>query len=123
MGMGENENMKEVMPLDDDKFERIRKIYVESFPEKIQELRKCWAELDSVAEYNQPLSELRVEVHKIAGSSGSHEFNDIYALAKEVENKIVRVLDEKSSWTNDKQEIGNLVQQLVDMFEDELLNY
>jgi diguanylate cyclase (GGDEF)-like protein len=115
--------VKEVKPLDKDKFERIREIYVESFPEKIQELRRCWAELNAEANYHEPLTEVRIEVHKIAGSSGSHEFNDIHALAKNVESKIVEVLDEKSTWDNDKKEIGNLVQQLVDMLENELLNY
>jgi len=115
--------MKEVKPLDNDKFERIREMYVESFPEKIQQLRQCWAELNSTTTYQEPLSELRTEVHKIAGSSGSHEFNDVYALAKNVESKIVEVLDEESTWSNNKQEIGNLVQQLVDMLESELLSY
>ncbi|MFK8026425.1 MAG: diguanylate cyclase [Gammaproteobacteria bacterium] len=115
--------MKDVKPLDNDKFERIREIYVESFPEKIQELRRCWAELNSAANYQHSLSELRVEVHKIAGSSGSHEFNDIHSLAKNVESNIVDVLDEKSTWKKEKQKIGNLVQQLVDTLENELLNY
>ena len=115
--------MKDLKPLDNDKFERIREIYVESFPEKIQALRQCWAQLNSEEKYREPLSELRVEVHNIAGSSGSHEFNDVHALAKNVENKIVEVLDEKTTWEKDKQAIGNLVQQLVDMLESELLNY
>ncbi|MFK7795756.1 MAG: GGDEF domain-containing protein [Gammaproteobacteria bacterium] len=115
--------MKEVKPLDNDKFERIREIYVESFPEKIQQLRQCWAELNATTSYHEPLALLRTEVHKIAGSSGSHEFNDIHDLAKNVELNIVKVLDEKSIWDKDKQDIGNLVQQLVDTLENELLNY
>ncbi len=115
--------MKEVKPLDKDKFERIREIYVESFPEKIQELRQCWAELNATDSYHASLAKLRIEVHNIAGSSGSHEFNDLHALAKQVESNIVKVLDEKSSWNNEKKEIGNLVQQLVDKLETEMLNY
>jgi diguanylate cyclase (GGDEF)-like protein len=115
--------MKEVKPLDNNKFERIREIYVESFAEKIQELRRCWAELNAESKYHEPLSELRIEVHKIAGSSGSHEFNDIHALAKKVESKIVEVLDKEAPWETNKQDIGNLVQQLVDTLENELLNY
>ncbi len=107
--------MKEINPLDNDKFGRIRKIYVESFPEKIQELRRCWAELNTQADNHQSLAQLRVEVHKISGSSGSHEFNDIHAIAKKAETKIVEVLDEKFTWENRQQEIGNLVQQLVDL--------
>ncbi len=115
--------MKDVKPLENDKFERIREIYVESFPEKIQELRRCWADLNAAVEFDEPLAELRVEVHKIAGSSGSHEFNDINTLAKSVEKNVVQVLDKKSSWNDCKQEIGNLVQQLVDILESQLLNY
>ncbi len=115
--------MKDLKPFDKDKFERIREIYVESFPEKIQLLRQCWAELNSAQEYKEPLSNLRVEVHNIAGSSGSHEFNDIHLLAKKVEHKILDVLDEKTTWAKDKQSAGNLVQQLVDMLENELLNF
>tara|TARA_R110002049_G_scaffold191506_1_gene360415 strand:- start:6033 stop:7700 length:1668 start_codon:yes stop_codon:yes gene_type:complete len=115
--------VKEVKPLDKDKFERIREIYVESFPEKIQELRQCWAELNATDSYHASLAKLRIEVHNIAGSSGSHEFNDLHALAKQVESNIVKVLDEKSSWNNEKKEIGNLVQQLVDKLETEMLNY
>ena len=115
--------MKDLKPLGDDKFERIRELYVESFPEKIQILRQCWAGLNSAQEYHQPLSNLRVEVHNIAGSSGSHEFNDIHVLAKKVEHKILEVIDEKTTWTKDKQATGNLVQQLVDVLENELLNF
>jgi diguanylate cyclase (GGDEF)-like protein len=115
--------VKEVNPLDNDKFERIREIYVESFPEKIQQLRQCWAALNAEEKYHEPLAQLRMEVHKIAGSSGSHEFNDIHALAKNTETKIVEVLDEKSSWDKDNQGIGNSVQQLVDLLESELLNF
>ncbi|MDW3095041.1 MAG: diguanylate cyclase [Gammaproteobacteria bacterium] len=115
--------MKDLKPLENEKFERIREIYVESFPEKIQDLRQCWADLNSTQEYIEPLSTLRVLVHKIAGSSGSHDFDDIHVLAKKVEEKIVEILDEKATWVKDKQITGNLVQQLVDMLENQLLNY
>lgn len=115
--------MKDLKPLDNDKFERIREIYVESFPEKIQVLRNCWATLNSAAEYAEPLAELRVEVHKIAGSSGSHEFNDIHHLAKATEAQIVEVIDAKSQWVDVNKKIGNSVQQLVDVLENELLSY
>ena len=116
-------DMKDVKPLDNDKFERIREIYVESFPEKIQTLRECWANINIAESYATPLSDLRVEVHKIAGSSGSHEFNNVHALAKKTEGTILEVIDNKSSWEQANKSIGNLVQQLVDMLENELLSY
>ena len=115
--------MVDAKPLDDDKFERIREIYVESFPEKIQELRSCWANLNSSEAYKKPLEKLRVEVHKIAGSSGSHNFDDIHALSKKTENKIVEVIEEKLDWTASKELVGNQVQELVNLLEDQLLNY
>jgi len=87
--------MKDLKPLDDDKFERIREIYVESFPEKIQTLRACWASLTSADDHAELLSDLRVEVHKIAGSSGSHEFSNIHTLAKTTEAEIVEVVETK----------------------------
>jgi len=115
--------MKDLKPLDNDKFERIREIYVESFPEKIQTLRECWANLNVADDYAEPLSELRVEVHKIAGSSGSHEFNNIHKLAKTTEAHIVEVAASSSQWSEVNKTIGNYVQQLVDMLESELLSY
>ena len=115
--------MVDVKPLENEKFERIREIYVESFPEKIQQLRNCWANIINSEHYKQPLEELRVETHKIAGSSGSHDFNEIHALAKKVEDKSVDVLDKKEDWKSSGEDIGNLVQQLVDLLEDQLLNY
>ncbi len=115
--------MKDSDPLDNDQFERIREIYVESFPEKIQTLRECWANINASQQYRNHLADLRMEVHKIAGSSGSHDFNDIYELAKKTEHSILRVIDEKSSWQTTNNTIGNLVQQLVDLLESELLNY
>lgn len=115
--------MKDLEPLDDDKFERIREIYVESFPEKIQTLRACWASLSSVDDHVPLLSDLRVEVHKIAGSSGSHEFNEIHVLAKTTEAQIVEVIDAKSKWADVNKKIGNYIQQLVDLLESELLAY
>ena len=115
--------MKDLKPLENDKFERIREIYVESFPEKIQTLRECWASLNSTQDYVEPLSELRIEVHKIAGSSGSHEFNNIHELAKNTEQPILEVLDNKNTWEQANKSIGNLVQQLVDLLENELVGY
>ena len=115
--------MVDVKPLENEKFERIREIYVESFPEKIQQLRNCWANLINSDDHEKPLEELRVETHKIAGSSGSHDFNEIHILAKKVENKSVDVLERKQDWKKSSEDIGNLVQQLVDLLEDQLLNF
>ena len=115
--------MKDLKPLDNDKFERIREIYVESFPEKIQTLREHWAAVNSAEDYLAHLAELRTEVHKIAGSSGSHEFNNIHVLAKQVEMQILEVVDKKTDWQLVDKSIGNLVQQLVDMLESEMMGY
>ena len=115
--------MKDLKPLDNDKFERIREIYVESFPEKIQTLRECWANLSAADNHLELLSELRTEVHKIAGSSGSHDFGNIHTLAKTTEAHIVEVVDSNSHWSEVNKTIGSNVQQLVDMLESELLSY
>ena len=115
--------MSDIKPLEDGKFERIREIYVESFPEKIQSLRNCWAVLNEATILNEPLAEFRTEVHKIAGSSGSHEFNEIHMLAKNVESKLLGVIEAKADWDANKDDIGNFVQQLVDLLETTMLNY
>ncbi len=115
--------MSDIKPLEDGKFERIREIYVESFPKKIQSLRNCWAVLNEATILNEPLAELRTEVHKIAGSSGSHEFNEIHMLAKNVESKLLGVIEAKADWDANKDDIGNFVQQLVDLLETTMLNY
>ncbi len=115
--------MKDLKPLENDKFERIREIYVESFPEKIQLLRECWGNLNNADDYAETLSELRVEVHKIAGSSGSHEFINIHDLAKTTEGQILDILEAKPPWSEVNKKIGNCVQQLVDLLESELLSY
>lgn len=115
--------MVDVKPLDDDKFERIRKIYVDSFPEKIQTLKSCWASLMASREFEKPLKQLRLEAHRISGSSGSHNFDDIHLLASRLDSNIVAALAEQSAWISNKELIGNQVQALVDLLQHQLLNY
>ena len=113
----------DIKPLDDDKFKRMREIYVDSFPEKIQVLRSCWANLIASEQFEKPLEQLRIEAHKISGSSGSHNFDSIHLLAKKLDNKILEVLTKQLAWSDHKELIGNQVQELVNLLEDQLLNY
>ena len=107
--------------LSEDKFAKIRQIYIESFPEKISELRKCWAEVNAAEVVLEPLQALRVEVHKIAGSSGSHGFNNIHDLARIIEKKILEVIEVGQDWSMHEEFVGNKLQELLNVFENELV--
>lgn len=109
--------------LAESKFERIREIYVESFPEKVDELRNCWAKINVAKIATKPLQKMRTEVHKIAGSSGSHGFDEIHDLARKIENNILEVLDKEVDWSSNQELVGNQVQELVNMLEANILHY
>ncbi len=115
--------MTETKSFAESKFERIREIYVESFPEKVEELRGCWAKINAAKVATKPLQKMREEVHKIAGSSGSHGFDDIHVLARRIEKNIVEVLDKEKDWSSNKETVGNQVQELVNILEQHLLRY
>lgn len=115
--------MTDTKSLTESKFERIREIYVESFPEKIEELRDCWAKINAAKVATKPLQKMRTAVHKIAGSSGSHGFDDVHVLARKIEKNILAVLDKESDWADNQELVGNQVQELVNILEEHTLLY
>ena len=115
--------MTDTKSLAESKFERIREIYVESFPEKVDELRNCWAKINVAKIATKPLQKMRSAVHKIAGSSGSHRFDDIHELARRIEKNIIEVLDKEKDWSSTQELVGNQVQELVNMLEANILHY
>ena len=60
-----------------EKLLELKQEYVRSFPEKIEEINECWNKNN--------LDELRMQCHKIAGSSASFEFPDVSFAAKTLE--------------------------------------
>ncbi len=115
--------MTDTKSLTENKFERIREIYVESFPEKVDELRECWAKINAAKVATKPLQKMRTAVHKMAGSSGSHGFDDIYVLTRKIEKCIVEVLDKETDWSSNQELVGNQVQELVNLLEEHSLHY
>lgn len=97
------------------KLEHIRQVYIDSFPEKIQELNACWARISVVPTDIKPLEDLRMAIHKISGSSGSHGFDDIHLLAKSIEGKLVEAISNSSIWDEVKQAIENDIQELINL--------
>lgn len=106
--------------LSNDKIAQIREIYVESFPEKINELLAGLSQVNKQTGASETLTNLRTEIHKIAGSSGSHGFDEIYVITRKIEAEIVEVIDQKEIWENNQQSINKQILQLVALFEDEL---
>ena len=110
--------------LSSDKIAQIREIYVDSFPEKINDLLVGLSALNESAVVTpEQLTNMRTVAHNIAGSSGSHGFDDIHLLAKSIEVDIVAVIDQEAQWENNKQSIDKQVARLVDTLEEELKNY
>lgn len=112
--------MPDKQSLSNDKIAQIRGIYVESFPEKINDLLTGLKQLHKQAATPETLANFRIVVHNIAGSSGSHGFDEIYVLARKIEAQIMDMIDEKMSWQNHAQSIDNQIYNLVAMFESEL---
>lgn len=67
------------------KIDKLKKAYVDSFPEKIRELDKLWRALQSNEHSEYNLIKLAALCHKLAGSSGSYEFSEISRAAHSVE--------------------------------------
>ena len=63
----------------------LKRAYINSFPDKIQQLEICWKKIQSSQFAENELDELRAACHKIAGSSGSYELLDISHAAHELE--------------------------------------
>lgn len=115
--------MTDTKSLAESKFERIREIYVESFPEKVEDLRECWAKINAAKVATKPLQKMRTAVHKIAGSSGSHGFDDLFVLARQIEKCIVEVLEKDKDWSENQEIVGNQVQELVNKLEEHNLHF
>ena len=63
----------------------LKKVYINSFPNKIKQLELCWKNIKSSLFSQSELEALRVACHKIAGSSGSYELLEISHAANELE--------------------------------------
>ena len=63
----------------------LKRAYIDSLPEKIQQLRECWQRIESSQFAHHDVVELRGHCHKIAGSSGSYELPEIARAAHDLE--------------------------------------
>jgi len=65
--------------------------YVESFPNKINELTAELDKFDDVTEETSiyDFTDLRLIVHKLAGSAGSYGFSDIGSLASALDRRLL----------------------------------
>lgn len=63
----------------------LKRAYISSLPDKIQQLELCWQKQQSGQFAENDLDELRALCHKIAGSSGSYELLDISHAAHQLE--------------------------------------
>ncbi len=67
------------------KIAKLKKAYLDSFPDKIRQLQALWKSLE-INKYSQAsMSELAVFCHKLAGSSGSYELLEVSQAANLVE--------------------------------------
>ena len=102
-----------------DKLKQLQALYIDSFPDKIDELRECWKQINSESSTDEALQHLRVAVHRIAGSSGSHGFDKIYALARATEKEVLGILQGEEKLSESKDPLGNGLQELINELEEE----
>ncbi len=67
------------------KVSELKKIYIDSFPDKLEQLNRYWENLQTGKFEESGLVELRIVCHKIAGSSGSHKMLEISQAAQALE--------------------------------------
>ncbi|MEM8844081.1 MAG: diguanylate cyclase [Pseudomonadota bacterium] len=115
--------MVDYEPLDSEKFEKIRLMYVESFPEKIQTLQNCYANLGSSKELASVLIEFKNECHKLAGSSGSHGFDEIYKSSKKIEKQLDQVIEQESHWEEVQGHISQQFNALLTLLRNRISEY
>lgn len=64
---------------------QLKREYLSSFPEKINQLQTCWRALESKGFAVNDLNLLGTLLHKIAGSAGSYEMYAIHSAAHSAE--------------------------------------
>ena len=105
--------MTDYKPIGKDKFEKIRQIYVESFPEKLQVIEHCLEALSSEGNRSQYFADFKSEVHKLAGSSGSHGFDEIYQLSRKIDKLLADLIDNKASWVSSAKHLTEQSNHLI----------
>ena len=71
-------------------FEQLRKRYLDSVPNKLEKLDSAWQSI-AAGDWGKPaLDDLKQEVHRIAGSSGSYGFHALSETAIALEKQLLR---------------------------------
>lgn len=94
------------------KIDQLKKAYIDSFPEKTKQLQILWQCMQSEGYSKNNLTELAAFCHKLAGSSGSYEFQEISRAAHSVE---MSCHCDFSSMEQDKAELNELKQRYLDL--------
>ena len=114
--------MTDYKPLGKDKFDKIRQIYVESFPEKLETIERCLKTLSLQGDPDASFSAFKNEVHKLAGSSGSHGFDKIYQLSRAIEKLLDSLIEDQLQWKEVEVQFNDQVNllrsSLVDIMRD-----
>lgn len=72
---------------------KLREEYVQTFPEKFRIIEHLIKEMrETITE--ETLGALRLNVHKIAGSSGTYGFQEVSDLCKNFEKEILKKMEE-----------------------------
>ena len=115
--------MTDYKPIGKDKFEKIRKIYVESFPEKLQVITRYLKALSDHDDRSTIFMEFKNEVHKLAGSSGSHGFDEIYQLSRKIEKLLAELVDDNTQWDKCAEHFNQQVNTLIASLKDIMREY
>lgn len=105
--------MSDLSPEAKIKIDKLKKAYVESFPEKIRDLHALWHGVQTNEYLEDNLISFAAFCHKLAGSSGSYEFPEISRAAQAVEmscqNDFLNMDLKKAHISELKQSYVNLV--------------
>ena len=73
-----------------EQFEQLQKRYLGSVPSKLDKLDSAWQAI-TAGDWSKPaVDQLKQEVHRIAGSSGSYGFHALSEAAIDLENELLR---------------------------------
>ncbi|MEM7304751.1 MAG: diguanylate cyclase, partial [Pseudomonadota bacterium] len=115
--------MTDYKPLGNEQLEKIRKLYVESFPEKIDVIEGFLRSIKDEKNLHSVFSDFKNEVHKLAGSSGSHGFDHVYTTARSVEKNLAELIEDKIQWPQTREQILDQISILKKLLEEGMLKY
>lgn len=79
---------------------KLREFYIGTIPEKLELIEKLIQEMETTV-YEKTLIELRMHIHKIAGSAGTYGFPTVSVICRQFEGEILKKIEEIKNSSGD----------------------